>query len=141
MTGSAAGGNPRSGYGASLDDSLHEKVITVSFTLQNNGTVAGHEVRYFFQQSDTFAQRSYAQIPQLYLSPPASANSPPKLLKGFDSIFLQPGQSSKVEFQVSRYDLSTWNVLTQRWEIPSGSTGVMVGASSRDIRLTGSIPN
>ncbi|KAI0815283.1 glycoside hydrolase family 3 protein [Irpex lacteus] len=123
VTGSAAGGNPRSGYGASLDDSLHEKVITVSFTLRNNGTVAGHE------------------IPQLYLSPPASANSPPKLLKGFDSIFLQPGQSSKVEFQVSRYDLSTWNVLTQRWEIPSGSTGVLVGASSRDIRLTGSIPN
>ncbi|KAI0781584.1 glycoside hydrolase family 3 protein [Irpex lacteus] len=123
ITGSAAGGNPRSGYGASLDDSLHEKVITVSFTLQNNGTVAGHE------------------IPQLYLSPPASAKSPPKLLKGFDSIFLQPGQSSKVEFQLSRYDLSTWNVLTQRWEVPSGSAGVLVGASSRDIRLTGSINN
>jgi beta-glucosidase len=45
ISGSAAGGNPRSGFGASLDESLHEKVITVTFTLKNNGTVAGHEVR------------------------------------------------------------------------------------------------
>lgn len=44
ITGSAAGGNPRSGYGASVDANLHEKVITVSFTVQNNGAVAGHEV-------------------------------------------------------------------------------------------------
>ena len=44
VTGSAGGGIPRSGYGASLDDNLHEKVITVSFTLKNNGTIGGHEV-------------------------------------------------------------------------------------------------
>ncbi|KAI0094594.1 glycoside hydrolase family 3 protein [Irpex rosettiformis] len=123
ITGSAAGGNPRSGYGASLDDNLHEKVITVSFTVKNNGTDAGHE------------------ITQLYLSPPASANSPPKLLKGFDSVLLEPGQSQTVQLQLSRYDLSIWNIVTQRWEIPSGDTAVLVGASSRDIRLTGNIHN
>jgi hypothetical protein len=26
------------------DHSLHAKVFTISFTLQNNGTVAGHEI-------------------------------------------------------------------------------------------------
>ncbi|KAI0702482.1 glycoside hydrolase family 3 protein [Cytidiella melzeri] len=123
ITGSAAGGSPRSGYGASVDASLHKKVITVTFTLRNNGTVAGHE------------------IPQLYLSPPASANSPPSLLKGFDSVYLAPGESKIAQLQLSRYDLSIWNVATQQWEIPGGSTGVLVGASSRDIRLRGAIVN
>ncbi|TFY70697.1 hypothetical protein EVG20_g2312 [Dentipellis fragilis] len=123
ISGSAAGYTPHSGHGSSLDPPLHDKVITVSFTIRNNGTVAGHE------------------IPQLYLSPPASANSPPNLLKGFDSVFLVPGQARSVSLGLSRYDLSTWNVVTQRWEIPSGTTGVSVGASSRDIRLRGSIHN
>ncbi|KAA1468627.1 glycoside hydrolase family 3 protein [Dentipellis sp. KUC8613] len=123
ISGSAAGYTPRSGYGSSVDSVLHEKVFTVSFTVRNNGTVAGHE------------------IPQLYLSPPASANSPPNLLKGFDSVFLEPGQARSVSLGLSRYDLSTWNVVAQRWDIPSGTTGVGVGASSRDIRLKGGIHN
>ena len=77
------------------------------------------------------------QVPQLYLSPPASANSPPYLLKGFDSVPLASGASTTVTFQVSRYDLSVWNVVTQRWTIARGTWGATVGASSRDRRLTG----
>lgn len=81
------------------------------------------------------------QIPQLYLSLPASANSPPKSLKGFDSIFLTPGQTTTVTMQLSRFDLSIWDVVNQRWSIPSGQTNILIGASSRDIRLTSSITN
>ncbi|CAL1696170.1 unnamed protein product [Somion occarium] len=125
ISGSAKPGpsSPPYGFGSSLDASLHEKVIKVSFTLRNNGRVAGHEV------------------PQLYLSLPASTNSPPSLLKGFDSVHLTPGQSKTVTLELSRYDLSIWNVITQRWEIPSGKIGVKIGASSRDIRLTGALGN
>ncbi|KAI0082198.1 glycoside hydrolase family 3 protein [Panus rudis PR-1116 ss-1] len=121
VSGSASGTSPPWGFGSSLDPSLHEKVINVTFTLKNNGTIAGHE------------------IPQLYLSPPPSANSPPKLLRGFDSIFLQPGETRQVTFQLSQYDLSVWNVVKQRWEVPEGETGVLIGASSRDIRLRGTL--
>jgi len=81
------------------------------------------------------------QIPQLYITLPASANSPPKALKGFDSVFLTPGQTTTVTLQLSRFDLSIWNVVTQRWEVPAGTTGISIGASSRDIRLTGSVAN
>ncbi|KAF9569768.1 beta-glucosidase [Agrocybe pediades] len=123
ITGSASGGTPPSGPGSSLDPWLHDKVITVTFSLTNNGTVAGHE------------------IPQLYVSLPASANSPPKALKGFDSVFLTPGQTKTVTLQLSRFDLSVWNVVKQRWEVPSGTTGISIGGSSRDIRLTGSVTN
>jgi beta-glucosidase len=121
ISGSVPSSDPPSGPGSSLDPSLHSTAYTVTATIKNNGTVAGHE------------------CPQLYLSPPASAQSPPYLLKGFDSIFLRPGQSETVTFNLSRYDLSIWDVVTQRWQLPSGTTGVTVGASSRDRRLTGAI--
>jgi beta-glucosidase len=75
----------------------------------------------------------------MYITPPASAKSPTYQLRGFDSVYLTPGQTTTVSFSLSRYDLSIWNVVTQRWEIPSGTHGVTVGASSRDRRLTSSI--
>ncbi|THH31988.1 hypothetical protein EUX98_g2192 [Antrodiella citrinella] len=109
VSGSAAGGTPRSGYGSSLDLELHTKVIAVTFTLKNTGAIGGHE------------------IPQLYVSLPSSANSPPSQLKGFDSVYLAAGESRQVSFHLSRYDVSIWDVVTQRWEVPSGAIGVMDG--------------
>ncbi|KAK7694472.1 hypothetical protein QCA50_001658 [Cerrena zonata] len=124
ITGSTAGGTRQPlGPGASLDPWLHDAVVTVSFTLTNNGTVAG------------------AEAPQLYLSPPASAKSAPFNLKGFDSVFLAPGQSTAVSFELSRYDFSIWDVVSQSWQVPKGDTGISIGASSRDLRLKGSITN
>ena len=95
----------------------------MSFTLTNNGTVDGTEA------------------PQLYLSPPASANSASVNLKGFDSVFLSAGASTTVSFELSRYSFAVWDVVSQSWQIPSGATGISVGASSRDLRLKGSITN
>jgi len=88
ISGSVPSSDPPSGPGSSLDPLLHSTEYTVTATIKNNGTVAGHE------------------CPQLYLSPPASAQSPPYLLKGFDSVFMTPGQSETVTFNLSRYDLS-----------------------------------
>ncbi|KAF9270441.1 beta-glucosidase [Marasmius fiardii PR-910] len=123
ISGSTGGFTPTSGPGSSLSSGLHEKVVTVSFSIQNSGSVAGHEV------------------PQLYLTFPSAAKSAPRNLKGFDNIFITPGQSKTVTLQLSRFDFSVWNPATQRWEIPSGQTTIAIGASSRDIRLTGTIQN
>ncbi|KAJ7793670.1 beta-glucosidase [Mycena olivaceomarginata] len=79
ISGSTAGGTRQSGPGSALDPWLHNPVVTVSFTLHNNGT-----------------------IPQLYLTFPASANSAPKNLKGFDSVFVGVGQSVSVSLSLSR---------------------------------------
>ncbi|KAF8203069.1 beta-glucosidase [Pholiota molesta] len=113
ITGTSGGGTAPTGPGSSLDPWS----VGLSIRLSEN------------------------QIPQLYLALPASAKSPPKSLKGFDSIFLTPGQTTTVTMQLSRFDLSIWDVVNQRWSIPSGQTGILIGASSRDIRLTGSITN
>ncbi|KAH8100581.1 glycoside hydrolase family 3 protein [Cristinia sonorae] len=121
LMGSPAGGVSRSGYGSSLDPKLHEKAVTVAFTLKNTGAISGHE------------------IPQLYIALPALTNSPPSILKGFDSVFLAAGEVRAVTFQLSRYDLSVWSVVRQRWEVPNGAIGVMVGPSSRNLPLKATI--
>ncbi|KAI0735313.1 beta-glucosidase [Earliella scabrosa] len=124
VSGSTAGGSRQApGPGSSLDPWLHEPVVTVSFTLKNTGARAGTEV------------------PQLYTTPPASAQSAPLNLKGFDAVYLGPGESKTVSFELSRYDFSVWDVVSQSWQIPAGTTGISVGASSRDLKLKGSINN
>ncbi|KZS95892.1 glycoside hydrolase family 3 protein [Sistotremastrum niveocremeum HHB9708] len=123
VTGSTAGGSPPTGPGSSLDPWLHNPVVTVTFTVENSGSIAGTE------------------IPQLYLGLPTSSQSPPKRLKGFDSIFLQAGASQTVSMSLSRYDFSTWSPTQQSWTIATGVTTIYVGASSRDIRLTTTITN
>ncbi|KAJ7080532.1 glycoside hydrolase family 3 protein [Mycena epipterygia] len=121
ISGSPRGGQAPTGPGSSLDPWLHDPVVTVKFTVKNTGKVAGHE------------------IPQLYVSLPASTNSPPRVLKGFDSVFVAPGTSQAVTMLLSRFDLSMWDVVNQRWQVPSGKIGISIGASSRDIRLSGSL--
>jgi beta-glucosidase len=99
---------------------LFDTVATVTAKITNNGTVTG------------------AEVAQLYLGLPASAPaSPPKQLRGFQKVNLVAGASSTVTFDIRRKDLSYWDVASQAWKVPAGTFNVYVGASSRDIRLTG----
>lgn len=101
---------------------LWDIVATVSITITNNGTVSG------------------AEVPQLYIGLPASApTTPVKQLRGFDKLSLAAGQSGISTFKLRRKDLSYWDVKSQKWIMPTGVFNVMVGASSRDIRVTGSL--
>lgn len=99
---------------------LYDVVATVTATITNNGTVTG------------------AEVPQLYIGLPGSAPaSPPKQLRGFSKISLTAGANGSVSFPLRRKDLSYWDTGSQAWVLPSGSFTISVGASSRDIRLTG----
>lgn len=103
-------------------EDLYENVATVTATITNSGGVDG------------------AEVAQLYLTLPSSApTAPPKQLRGFSKLKLAPGASGTATFNLRRKDLSYWDVRTQNWIVPSGSFGISVGASSRDIRLTGTI--
>ena len=75
----------------------------------------------------------------MYTSPPASAKSAPFNLKGFDSVFLAPGESATVSMALARIDFAVWDVVSQSWQISAGETGISVGASSRDFRLSGTL--
>ena len=111
---SLPGGNPL----------LWDTVATATFTVSNTGTVSG------------------ATVPQLYVGFPSDTSppeTPPQVLRGFDKILLQPGESQSVTFSLARRDLSYWNVVAQQWQIPAGTFTLKVGMSSRDIQATGSV--
>ncbi len=82
--------------------------------------------------------RTGAEVAQLYLGFPASAGEPPKQLKGFQKITLTAGQTQRLTFTLTPEQYSSWKSVASGWSVDSGSYQVMVGSSSRDIRLTGS---
>ncbi|RFU80059.1 glycoside hydrolase family 3 [Trichoderma arundinaceum] len=101
---------------------LFDNVATITVNVRNSGQVTG------------------AEVAQLYLTYPSSApRTPPKQLRGFAKLNLTAGQSGTATFNIRKRDLSYWDVNSQKWVVPSGSFGISVGASSRDIRLTGSL--
>jgi beta-glucosidase len=81
--------------------------------------------------------RTGAEVPQFYLGFPAAAGEPPKLLKGFQRISLSSGQTQHVTFNLDWQDLANWDATARGWIVTPGQFQVLVGASSRDIRLTG----
>ncbi|KAG9018156.1 hypothetical protein FRB90_012064 [Tulasnella sp. 427] len=118
---SSTRGSAPTGPGSSLSSWLHQPWVTVTFRVTNTGSVSGTE------------------IPQLYIKAPASANSPPNQLRGFDNVSLKAGASSTVTVTLSRYSFSVWSTTAQQWQIPSGKYTIWVGSSSRKQRLSGTL--
>lgn len=103
-------------------DDLFDEVMEVTATITNTGDVEG------------------AEVAQLYITLPESApETPPRQLRGFEKVWLAPGESQTVSFYLRQKDLSYWDVGLQNWVVPMGTFGISVGASSRDIRLVGEV--
>lgn len=81
---------------------------------------------------------SGAEVVQLYVEDvECSLERPPRELKGFHKIFLEPGQKEKITFQLNEKDLSFFNDKEGKWIAENGTFKIHIGSSSRDIRLTG----
>jgi len=87
-------------------------LATVTAQVTNTGPVAG------------------ADVAQLYLGDPSSAGEPPRQLKGFQKVYLQPGQSATVHFTLDGQALSYWDTQANGWFLPDGTFHVYVGDSS-----------
>jgi beta-glucosidase len=61
------------------------------------------------------------------------------VLAGFAPVDLSPGESQEVAITVRRADLAYWDRRVDRFVVEGGSYTVAVGASSRDLRLTGQV--
>lgn len=100
-----------------------DAMITVQ--LQNNGPYAGSEV------------------PQLYVSWPAGAGgaaTPVKQLKAFDKVKNVPsGDTALATFTLGWQDLAWFDVTQDNFVTTAGSYSIVIGASSQDIRLAGSL--
>jgi beta-glucosidase len=94
---------------------------TVSFTVTNAGAVAGDEVT------------------QLYIRDVlASVARPVMQLAGFQRVRLGPGESKRVSIPLSTDQLRMLD-RDMRWVVEPGSVRIMVGSSSKDIRLRGEL--
>lgn len=103
---------------------LWKALLTVSTTVRNSGSKSG------------------ATVLQLYISFPSESvppGTPIRVLRGFKKRFLQPLDQSKASFDLTRRDLSYWDVATQDWKIPSGEFNVAIGFSSRDLVQTAAV--
>jgi beta-glucosidase len=85
-------------------------------------------------------ERAGREIVQVYAGLPSSSVSrPPRVLAGFAPVDLAPGESQEVTIAARRADLAYWDRRVDRFVVEGGSYTVSVGASSRDLRLTGQV--
>ncbi|WP_051214968.1 beta-glucosidase family protein [Granulicoccus phenolivorans] len=84
--------------------------------------------------------RAGVAVPQLYLGRPGSAIArPPRELRDFARIPLEPGATARVEFTLTRRALSHWDTARGGWAVEPGPAEIAVGASSRDLPLTATV--
>lgn len=81
------------------------------------------------------------EIVQLYVGcEDSEVTRPPKELRGFDRIPLEPDESKTVSFELNAEDLAYYDVERENWTVEEGEYTVFVGPSTReDELLTGSI--
>jgi beta-glucosidase len=74
---------------------------------------------------------------QLYFSDiESTVVRPPKELKGFNKVYLEPGETGTVRFGLDTRSLSFYDSENKRWVAEPGEFEVMIGSSSRDIRAS-----
>ncbi len=101
-------------------DMAQDDTLMVSLLIRNAGKMDGDEVV------------------QLYIhDKKSSVVREVKSLKGFKRIFLKSGESRKVTMRIDKSHLSFYDVKNKKWLAEAGEFEVMIGSSSRDIRVTG----
>ncbi|WHE87638.1 beta-glucosidase [Lachnoanaerobaculum gingivalis] len=110
------------GYGLSYTEFKYSDIEAdrnkVSFYIENTGNFAGEE------------------IAQLYIGLKESNIFRPKFeLKGFEKVYLNPGEKKKVTILFDDKSFRFYNVATNAFEIETGEYDIYVGSSCVDIRL------
>ena len=89
-----------------------------SYMIKNTGDTSGFE------------------ISQCYVQPYKSNNNEPiKTLQGFDKTFLNPGESKEIKILLNERNFSSWDLLDNDWVIKYKEYDILIGSSSKDIKL------
>jgi beta-glucosidase len=95
-----------------------DDLLEVSFDIKNVGKFSGGEVA------------------QIYVKDVESAVfRPEKELKGFEKVYLDPGETKTVRVVLDKRAFAYYNVNISDWAVESGDFEVLVGSSSREILL------
>ena len=116
------------GYGLSYTDfqfsdiaaeKLSDGKVRVTASVRNTGKRAGAEVVQLYVNDET-----------------ASVPRPEKELKGYEKVYLEPGETKQVEFVLDSEAFAYYDMDLHRFTVEPGVFNILLGASSRDIRLT-----
>jgi beta-glucosidase len=98
---------------------LPSSPVSVSFDVTNTG------------------KREGAEVAQLYVGDPsARVRRPMKELKGFEKVYLEPGDTKRVTLVLDRRALSYWSEERNDWEVDPGKFVIFVGDSSENTSLS-----
>lgn len=96
--------------------------LTATVTVRNVGKRAGKAVAQLYVGDDE-----------------SSVFRPIRELKGFEKIYLEPGEEKQVSFELSKRAFAFWSEEIHDWYVETGDFTVSVGASSRDIRQSAKV--
>ena len=106
----------------SADSIKDTDTVTVSFKITNTGDVDG------------------AEVAQLYVADKESTiYRPVKELRAFKKVFIKTGETADVELELDKRAFAYFNVHINDWHVESGDFDILIGASSRDIRLSATV--
>jgi beta-glucosidase len=81
-----------------------------------------------------------AEVAEVYVQPVnPKVERPVKELKGFARVDLPTGAGKNVSVDLDRSAFAYYDVTTHGWKVDPGEYKILVGSSSTDIRLTGSV--
>ena len=72
---------------------------------------------------------------QLYVGFPTELLEPPKQLKGFAKIDLQPGESQIARMKLNPFHFQYWNTTAQSYQQSGGKYVLYIGSSNLNIKL------
>jgi beta-glucosidase len=81
-------------------------------------------------------QRTGSDVVQVYVSSPdGRVHSPVRELRDFAKISLEPGQSERVTFELTKRAFSFFDVASGQWVVQGGDHRIQIGRSAHDIEL------
>lgn len=96
--------------------------LTVTFSVTNTGKFDG------------------AEVCQVYVRDvESSVYREDKALKGFEKVFLKVGETKEVTVRLDKRSFAFYDVERKDWVVETGEFEILVGASSRDVRLSAKV--
>ena len=93
-----------------------------TFTIKNTSKIAGAEI------AELYIHQEKSLLPR-----------PLKELKGFEKVNLQPGEQKTISIPLNQNSFQYFNDVKNEWEMEPGVFDILIGSSSRDIKLNGKI--
>jgi len=100
------------------------------------GTTRGATARFAVTNTGS---RAGAEVAQLYVGDPPGAHEPPIQLKGYEKVWLQPGERKWLTLDLDRRSFAYWKTKANAWRVAPGCYSIRVGDSSAHLPLHGRI--